>query len=342
VPRKPVPVRLNKLLAEAGIASRREAERLLADGRVAVNGVTVREPGSSAVPGTDTVTLDGVPVALGEARLHTYLVLHKPRGIVTTVRDPHAERTVMDLLPRDLPRVYPVGRLDQDSEGLVLFTDDGDLTERLLHPRNGVEREYAVLVRGDFTGPALPKLRQGVSIEGERVKPLSVEVAWPPEQFRGPLPKGARWLRIVLAEGRKREVRALCAAVHLYVFRLIRVRFGPLELDGLPPGKTRPLSPFELRALDVRPSTATRRLDPATTDRAAPRTVGRRPVTPARAGARPRRAPARAAGPGDENERSTATRTAASRSAATRGATERRTRTAGASPRVRRSPARRA
>ena len=311
MPKKRAPVRLNKLLAEAGIASRREAERFLAEGRVTVNGVAVLEPGSSAVPGQDAVAVDGVPVALAEDRPHTYLLLHKPRGLVTTVRDPHAERTVMDLLPRDVPRIYPVGRLDQDSEGLLLFTDDGELTERLLHPRNGVEREYAVLVRGDFTGPALPKLRQGVTVEGVRVKPRNVEVAWPPVQFKGPLPRGARWLRIVLGEGRKREVRALCAAVHLYIFRLIRIRFGPLELDDLLPGKTRPLTKSELRALGVRPSTALRVAEePSASPAARPasrraRPPAHRPVAVARtspgpaAAPPPRRRVARVAGRAD-------------------------------------------
>ena len=308
---KKPPVRLQKLLAGAGVASRREAERLIADGHVAVNGIVVREPGSAAVPGRDTVTVDGVPVPVGEERPHTYLLLHKPRGFVSTVRDPHAERTVMALLPRNLPRVYPVGRLDRDSEGLLLFTDDGDLTERLLHPRNGIEREYAVLVRGDFTGPAVPKLRQGVTVEGVRVKPLSVDRIPPPPGFAGPMPLGSRWLSIVLGEGRKREVRALCAAVHLYVFRLVRVRFGPLELGDLPPGETRPLTRPELRALGVgRKSAAKRRPEGPPAARTAPGKVARpaaRDTAPASAPAgRPTAAPA-PPGPPARPRRSAAT-----------------------------------
>ena len=293
------PVRLQKLLAEAGIASRRAAERLIAEGHVTVNGVVVREPGSAAIPGRDEVRVDGAPLRPPAAK--TYLLLHKPSGVVTSVHDPHAERTIMALLPRNVPRVYPVGRLDRESEGLLLLTDDGDLTERLLHPRHGIEREYAVLARGDVSPNAIEQLRRGTMVEGARVVPVSVAVTLPPPAIRGSSPPGTRWLRIVVAEGRKREVRVMCAAVHLHVLRLIRVRFGPLELGDLPPGRTRPLTEAELEDLNVaagraQPSQQRRRPAPPRSQ-SAPRS----PTTPpARVAARPRRrtaAATRSAGP---------------------------------------------
>lgn len=241
------PVRLQKLLAEAGVASRRAAERLIADGHVTVNGVPVREPGSVATPERDRIAVDGIP--LRPPAPHSYLLLHKPPGVVTSLHDPHAERTIADLLPRDAPRLYPVGRLDRESEGLLLLTDDGALTERLLHPRYGIEREYAALVRGDLSAGALVTLRAGVVVEGVQVVPLAVIVTLPPPALGAASPPGTRWLRITLAEGRKREVRVMCAAVHLHVLRLIRVRFGPLTLGDLPPGKSRPLTEDEHLAL---------------------------------------------------------------------------------------------
>ena len=243
----PTAVRLHKLLAEAGVASRRSAERLIAEGHVTVNGIVVREPGSAAVPGRDDIRVDGRPVQVSER--HTYLLLHKPPGFVTSLRDPHAQRTIADLLPAGTPRVFPAGRLDRDSEGLLLLTDDGDLVERLLHPRYGVEREYAVLVRGKVTPGALVRLREGIDVDGVRVVPADVRVALPPPPITGPYPPGTRWLRVTVREGRKHEVRAMCAAVHLWVVRLIRVRFGPLVLGDLPPRVIRPLTDEEVQYL---------------------------------------------------------------------------------------------
>jgi 23S rRNA pseudouridine2605 synthase len=242
----PTAVRLHKLLAEAGVASRRAAERLIAEGRVSVNGTIVREPGSTAVLGRDDIRVDGRPIQVPEH--HTYLLLHKPPGSVTSLSDPHADRTIADLLPAGTPRVVPVGRLDRDSEGLLLLTDDGELVERLLHPRYGVEREYAVLVRGKVTPGALARLREGIDVDGVRVVPADVRVMLPPP-ITGPYPSGTRWLRITVREGRRHEVRAMCAAVHLRVLRLVRVRFGPLVLGDLPQGAIRPLTEKELRDL---------------------------------------------------------------------------------------------
>jgi 23S rRNA pseudouridine2605 synthase len=243
------PVRLQKLIAEAGVASRRAAERLIVDGRVTVNGEVVRQLGASAMPGRDEVRVDGA--LLQPPAVKTYLLLNKPAGVVSSLRDPHAERTVTSLLPPGTPRLYPVGRLDRESEGLLLLTDDGELTDRLLHPRYGVEREYAVLARGDLSPRTLARLRRGAEVEGARVAPVAVQVRPPPAPIGGPVPPGAHWLRFTLTEGRRREVRVLCAAAGLYVLRLIRVRFGPLHLGDLPPGRTRPLTPAELSGLLV-------------------------------------------------------------------------------------------
>jgi 23S rRNA pseudouridine2605 synthase len=241
------PVRLQKLIAGAGIASRRAAERLIAEGRVSVNGATVTGMGATADPAVDDVRVDGAPLTPPAAR--TYLLLHKPHGYVTTARDPHATRTVMDLLPPGTARVFPAGRLDRESEGLLLLTDDGALTERLLHPRYGLEREYAVLVRGDLTPATLARLRAGTEVEGAHVTPLRVAAEAPPAPLSGHALPGTHWLRVTLREGRRREVRVLCAAARLDVLRLIRVRFGPLHLGDLPPGQVRALTEVELAAL---------------------------------------------------------------------------------------------
>lgn len=283
--------RLQKLLAGAGVASRRASEALITAGRVTVNGTTVRELGAKADPARDDIRLDGKAVRAPEA--HTYLVLHKPPGYTSTVSDPHAKHTVMELLPPDAGRLFPAGRLDRDSEGLLLLTDDGALTQRLLHPRYHLAKEYAVLVRGEIGGPVLWRLRKGTVIEGKRTAPVEVEPAPPPGHIGAePLmlarsepqasPNGSdrrarqaagsvarteprtprtasvpataadgplTWLRFVLHEGRKRQIRGMCAEAGLAVERLIRVRIGPLALGGLPPGKTRRLKAGEIAHL---------------------------------------------------------------------------------------------
>jgi 23S rRNA pseudouridine2605 synthase len=221
---------------------------MILEGRVSVNGAIVRELGATAFPGSDEVRVDGN--VLHPPATKTYLLLHKPRGVVTSVRDPHAAHTVMSYLPPNAPRLYPVGRLDRESEGLLLLTDDGELTDRLLHPRNRIEREYAVLVRGLVSSPALAALRAGAEVEGAHIRPLRVDVAPPPAPIDSSPVPNTRWLRITLVEGRKREVRVLCAAANFTVLRLIRVRFGPLTLGSLPPGHTRPLTPSELAHLN--------------------------------------------------------------------------------------------
>jgi 23S rRNA pseudouridine2605 synthase len=239
-----VRTRLQKLLAEAGLASRRGAEALIRAGRVRVNG-RAAGLGDAADPASDDVRVDGRPLRL-EAK--GYWLLHKPRGVVTTRSDPGGRRTVLDLLPpaaRRL-RLYPVGRLDLDSEGLVLLTNDGALAQRLLHPSFGSEKEYAVDVRGTPTDDALLRLAAGFALErGERpTAPASVARAG---HARG----GARTrLRVVLREGRKRQLRRAFEALGHPVERLVRVRIGPLRLRGLAPGEARALTPGERAALE--------------------------------------------------------------------------------------------
>jgi pseudouridine synthase len=229
--------RLQRTLARAGIASRRGAEDLIVAGRVRVND-RVAELGDRVDPKSDHITVDGVPIpADPELR---YFALHKPAGVTTTLRDPHAERSLADLLPEG-PRVVPVGRLDRDSEGLLLLTNDGDLAHRLQHPRFGVEKEYLVEVEGAISKPAVSRLTGGVELEDG--------VARAVRTGRVQRSRGRSSLPVVMAEGRKREVRRMLEAVGHPVTRLVRVRFGPVRLGRLPAGKHRPLSPEEIAGL---------------------------------------------------------------------------------------------
>jgi pseudouridine synthase len=234
------PVRLQKLLAEAGIASRRAAERLIAAGRVRVNGVPVVEPGTQADPLHDTVEVDGRPLPRAEPK--RYVLLHKPRGYLTTREDPRGRRRVFDLVPELEVRLHSVGRLDFDAEGLLLLTNDGDLTFRLTHPRHGVRRVYHVLVEGRVDSAVLEALERGVVLEDG---PARVERA---RRLRG-ADGGLSWLELSLAEGRYHEVKRLCRAVGLVVQRLRRVAFGPLRLGRLGPGQWRELTADEAARL---------------------------------------------------------------------------------------------
>lgn len=233
--------RLQKILARAGFGSRRACERLITEGRVQVDGVTVRQLGAAADPDTSAISVDGRPLRLPQQFL--YLAAHKPAGLITTAADERGRDTVFRLLPPNLPaRVFPVGRLDRDTEGLLLFTNDGELAFRLTHPRYGVEKEYLALVPGPLDDDVLALLRAGVEIEGRRTTPARVTRA------RGPRGEG-EWVRLVIHEGRKRLVRRMLAVVGQPTRRLIRVRFGPVRLDALPPGAIRPLTPNEVRRL---------------------------------------------------------------------------------------------
>jgi pseudouridine synthase len=237
--------RLQKLLAAAGYGSRRACEALIVAGRVSVNGTTVRTLGAKADPSRDRIAVDGVPLVLPSQRV--YIALHKPAGVVTTARDERGRKTVLDLVQAPGPRIFPVGRLDRDSEGLLLLTNDGDLANRLLHPRFSLDKEYFARVQEVPSQDALDRLARGVSLDGRPTAPAAVELAAPPPVV-GPRPNEV-WLRLVIHEGRKRQVRRMLAAVGHPVLRLIRTAIGPLRLGNLRPGQWRRLSAQEVAAL---------------------------------------------------------------------------------------------
>lgn len=236
--------RLQKILAHAGIASRRKCEELITAGRVRVNGVVVTQLGTQADPTRDRIEVDGVPIRLEPK---TYIILHKPRGYLSDVDEERGKPLAIDLVPAR-ERLYVAGRLDANSEGLLLLTNDGDLAHRLTHPRYAHEKEYLVLVAGQPDDAALAKMQKGVWYAGEILRADRV-VRAARRQRLGQADHGQAWLRIVLHEGKKRHIRHLCAAVGHPVLRLIRVRIGPIELGNLPAGQWRALSTREVRAL---------------------------------------------------------------------------------------------
>ncbi|MBE6913311.1 MAG: rRNA pseudouridine synthase [Ruminococcaceae bacterium] len=225
--------RLQKIISAAGAASRRAAEEMIAAGRVRVNGA-VAVPGQSADTDTDVISIDGVPLRL--SGVHTYVMLHKPRGFVTTLHDEKGRRTVAELVRIEGRRLYPVGRLDMYSEGLLLMTDDGDFANAVMHPRGEVEKVYRTHVRGDVAA-ALPILTAAMEIDGYRIRPAKVNVL------------GEELLEITIHEGRNRQVRKMCEAAGLKVERLVRVAEGPLRLGNLPLGKWRHLTENEIEML---------------------------------------------------------------------------------------------
>jgi 23S rRNA pseudouridine2605 synthase len=237
-------MRLQKAMAWAGVASRRASERLIRQGRVRVNGQVVTEMGVQVDPARDRITVDGEPIEIAAQR--QYIKLHKPAGYLSLLHDDRGRADLSDLVPH-LESVHPVGRLDLDSEGLILLTDDGALTQRLTHPRHEHEKEYLVLVRGAPDEEALERLRGGIVLEDGRT--ASAKVCRPGSVAWGPAPSGSSYLRLVLHEGRKRQVRRMCLAVGHPVERLIRVRIGPIELGDLPPGAYRHLTETELARL---------------------------------------------------------------------------------------------
>mgnify|MGYP005840231907 CR=1 FL=1 len=230
--------RLQKVLAHAGVASRRRAEEMIVEGRIRVNGEVVTELGTKVNPRRDVIQVDGR--TLGKPEEPVYLLLNKPRGVLSTASDARGRTTVVDLV-RHRSRLYPVGRLDLDSEGLILLTNDGALALRLAHPRYEHEKEYRVLVEGEPDEGALERLRQGVGLEGGWTKPARVEVESHTAE--------GTWLRVVLREGRKRQIRRMLEVVRHPVRRLVRVRMGPLRLGDLKPSAYRPLTSSELRAI---------------------------------------------------------------------------------------------
>ena len=236
-------VRLQKILSVAGIASRRASERLIADGRVTVNGQPARRLGTCADPVVDDIRVDGRRV--GIARQRRYVIVHKPRGYVTTRVDPQHRRTVMDLVPRVRDYIYPVGRLDYDSEGLLLLTNDGELAARLTHPKHGVPRVYEATVLGIPTSLQLRRLARGVNIKGRRTLNADVRLLSGRRLRQGNYAR----VQMVLREGRNRQVRQMFETIGHPVVRLRRTALGPLRLRGLKVGEARNLVREELEAL---------------------------------------------------------------------------------------------
>lgn len=272
-----VPMRLQKFLARAGAASRRGSENLMTAGRVTVNGEVVTELGSKVDPLVDKVAVDGIPVTLAAGPVT--IMLHKPAGYVTTMSDPHGRHTVAELVPTDrYPGLYPIGRLDFDTTGLLLFSTDGELGNGLLHPRHHVAKRYLALVNGRPTPAELASLEAGIQlddgmtapakasvVEGEEERRalamLEVPPAVPDHEPNGSVPSAQRAailrkrsqkravVRVVLREGRKRQVKRMLAAVKHGVLALHRDSFGPIELGDLPRGEWRELTAEEVAAL---------------------------------------------------------------------------------------------
>ena len=231
-------MRLQKFLAQAGVASRRAAEELIRQGRVEVNGRKA-ELGLSVDPLEDRVCLDGKSVTLGTQKV--LIAFYKPRGCVTTASDPQGRRTVLDFLPDVGTRIFPVGRLDYDAEGLLLLTNDGELANRLLHPRYGISKVYDVKIKGHPDKKAIEQLRSGVRIDQGVTAPAEVEII-------RELPNAA-WLRITLHQGWNRQIKRMGLAVGHPVLRIRRIAYGPVRLGGLSPGRRRLLRLDEIRKI---------------------------------------------------------------------------------------------
>jgi len=231
--------RLQKIISAAGVTSRRASEELILAGRVTVNGTVVTELGSKADPAVDTVAVDGKALTIASRKL--YILLYKPVGYLTTLDDPEGRPLVVDLLKEVGERVYPVGRLDYNTEGLLLLTSDGEWANQLMHPRNEVEKEYHVRVRGKVHKSQLDQLAGGVDIEGRKTAPARVSMIKEGEQND--------WFSITIHEGRNRQVRRMCEAVSLSVVRLRRVRYGMLTMGALKPGEFRYLTEAEVAGL---------------------------------------------------------------------------------------------
>ena len=232
--------RLQKVLAHAGVASRRTSEALIEQGRVTVNGKTVTELGTKVDPRRDVITVNGQTLPK-QTEMYVYIILNKPAGILSAASDERGRKTVIDLVDVE-ERVYPVGRLDLRSEGLILLTNDGDLAEKLTHPRYHLEKEYHVLVSGKPSSQTLARWRGGeVEVDGKPTTPAIVERLNPEGDNS--------WLKIILTEGRKRQIREVAKALGHPVRRLERVRIGSLKMGRLKPGRWRHLTPAEAQRL---------------------------------------------------------------------------------------------
>ncbi|NLI00849.1 MAG: rRNA pseudouridine synthase [Chthonomonadales bacterium] len=233
--------RIQRILASSGVASRRACEELITAGRITVNGVRVMRLGAKADPERDEICLDGKPIRSAVARWH--IVLNKPTGVVTTVRDPHAGRTVMDLVAQIPDRVYPVGRLDAETAGVLILTNDGDFAQALAHPSHAVPKTYRAVVRGMVDTFAITDLRKGVLLEDGMASASDAVIVEHRDH------ENVTVVDITLHEGRKRQVRRMLEAVGHRVLALTRTRVGPVTLQGLAPGTWRKLRPAEIAEL---------------------------------------------------------------------------------------------
>jgi len=231
-------MRLQKFLAEAGVASRRASEEIIVEGRVAVNGEVVKKLGTQVDPAQDRVTVDGTPV---KAKRKIYVAVNKPRGVVCTRDDPSGRRTIGELLPAEWKHLYSVGRLDRDSEGLLFLTNDGEFSLRLTHPRYGVTKTYHLTVEGRADAIVLDKMRAGVFDQGERLKAQKARILSASNK--------QSVLELELLEGKYREIRRMCDLLGLQVLRLQRVQIGKIRLGELKPGRWRTLTDGEIISL---------------------------------------------------------------------------------------------
>ena len=234
--------RIQKILSSRGVASRRQAEDMIREGRITCNG-TVCQLGQTADPDVDCILIDGKPLPSAGERV--YILLHKPRGYVTTLSDEKGRKNAAQLVADCGVRVYPVGRLDMDSEGLLLFTNDGEFANELMHPRHLVDKTYKVTVNG-FSEKALVQLRKPIILDGYKIQPPDVELIHTPSR-----PGAKAVLHVTIHEGRNRQVRRMCAAAGMEVTRLIRVQEGSLQLGELPCGKWRYLTDDEVKRLHI-------------------------------------------------------------------------------------------
>ena len=291
--------RLQKILAAAGVASRRASEALISSGRVRVDG-QVATLGQQVDPASTHIEVDGIPVGVGAAR--AYVALHKPAGVTSTTRDRHAETTVLDLIPTALipdgTRLYPVGRLDLDSEGLLLLTNDGTWADHVLHPRFGVQREYAIGLDRALDHEQARALREGIRLDeglATLAAPLRPATAVETRALAGlldPMPDpGLVWYRAVLAQGWKRQLRRMFAAIGLPIQRLVRVRIGTVRVDGLRTGRARLLKAPEVRQLGTVPGSPPapkRTPGPQLAPKARSTVAGQRPGGPRRPRPKPK------------------------------------------------------
>ncbi len=231
--------RLQKVMAQAGVASRRKAESMITDGEVKVNGKVVKELGTK-VTDKDTIIVNGVPISKEE---HVYYLLYKPRGVVTTVKDDKKRKTVLDFFENVSERIYPVGRLDYDTSGLLLLTNDGELDNRLTHPKYEFEKNYVAKVKGIVSNNDLKQLRVGVRVDDRKSAPAKVKLIKTNEDAKTSI------VSLTIHEGRNHQVKKMFAAAGLPVQKLSRIQYGTLTLDGLPTGQFRRLSKKEVSQL---------------------------------------------------------------------------------------------